>query len=56
LQENTAGFHILCLGMGDEPAEGLWISTKKRTGMGDIVVHVCHRPSDQEEQVVEAFY
>lgn len=31
---------VLCLGMDDEPIESLWVRTKERTGMGDIVVYV----------------
>ena len=30
----------LCLGMDDEPSESLWVSTKEKTGKGDIVVGV----------------
>ncbi|KAK4806252.1 hypothetical protein QYF61_013396 [Mycteria americana] len=46
----------LCLGMDDEPTESLRLRIKEHTGMGDIVVDVCYRLPDQEEQVDEAFY
>lgn len=34
----------------------LCVRIKKRTGKGDVVLGVCCRPSDQEEQVGEALY
>lgn len=46
----------LCLGMGDKPTESLWVRIKEQNNMGDLVVGVCHRPSDYEEQADEAFY
>jgi len=42
--------------MDDEPTGSLWFKFKEQTGMGDIVVGVCCRPPDQEEEVFEAFY
>ena len=42
--------------MGDEPTESLWVRIKEQNNIGDIVVGVCYRPPDQEEQVDEAFY
>lgn len=44
------------LGMDGEPAEGLWIRIRKQTSMGDMVVVVCCRPPDQEEEVDGLFY
>lgn len=37
----------LCLGM--EPAESLRVSITKQTNMGDVLVAVCYRWSEQEE-------
>lgn len=51
-QLDWIGLH---LGMGDEPAESLFVKIKERTGIGDIVGHVCYRPPDQEKQMFEAF-
>lgn len=33
--------------MDEKPAENLWTRTKKQTSMGDGVVDVCNRLSDQ---------
>ena len=53
LCERTDGVHgIFCL----EPTKSLWVKIKERTGKGYIIVCVCCRPPDQEEQVDEAFY
>lgn len=41
--------------MVEEPAESLWVRISGQTNTGDIVVDVCCRPPDQEEEVVEAF-
>ena len=46
----------LCLGTDDEPSESLWVSTKEKTGKGDIVVGVCYKPPDQEEPADETLY
>ena len=46
----------LCLGMDDEPSESLWVSTKEKTGKGDVVVGVCYKPPDQEEPADETLY
>ncbi|GAB0190981.1 hypothetical protein GRJ2_001563400 [Grus japonensis] len=39
----------LCLGMGEEPPESLWVSIKGRAGTGDTIVGVCYRPPNQED-------
>ena len=39
----------LCLGMEEEPTEGLWVRIKGRAGTDDIIVGVCYRAPDQEE-------
>lgn len=45
----------LCLRMGEEPAESLWMRIKEQNSMGDIVVGVCYRLPDQEGEADEAF-
>lgn len=44
----------LCLGMDEEPNESLWVRIKGRGGTGDIVVQVCYRPPNQEDQTDKA--
>lgn len=39
----------LCLGMGDKPAETLWVRVSRRTNMGNIVVGGCYILSDWKE-------
>ncbi|GAB0209762.1 hypothetical protein GRJ2_003441900 [Grus japonensis] len=46
----------LHLGMDEEPTESLWVRIKGSTGTGDIIVGVCYRPPNQEDQVDEALY
>jgi len=42
--------------MDEEKIESLWVRIKGRAGTGDIVVGVCYRPLDQEDQVDKTFY
>jgi len=44
----------LCLGLDEEPKEGLWLEIKCRAEKGDITVGVCYRPPDQDERADEA--
>lgn len=46
----------LWLGIDEELTETLWVSSKEKTGKGDIVVGICYRLPDQEVQVDEALY
>lgn len=46
----------LCLGVGDERGESLWIRTKDLAGKGDTGEGVRSRPPEQEEEVGENFY
>ncbi|KAJ7413876.1 mitochondrial fission process protein 1 [Pitangus sulphuratus] len=46
----------LCLGVDDEQVENLCVGIKGQTSEGNIVVGVCYRSPDQEEEVDEAFY
>lgn len=45
----------LCLGMGQEPAESLWIRFSAQTNIGAVVVSICYRSPDQDE-IDEAFF
>jgi len=42
------------LHLGMEPTESLWLRIKGRAGTGDIIVRVCYRPPNQEDQTDEA--
>jgi len=46
----------LCLGVGEDGVESLWVRIKGQPHMGDIIVGVYYRPPHQEEEVDEAFY
>jgi len=46
----------VCLGMDEEPTESLWIRIKGRAGTGDIIVRVCYRLPNQEDQADKALY
>ena len=43
----------LYLGMDEELKESLWVRITGRAGTGDIIVGVCYRPPDQEDQADE---
>ena len=47
---------MLCLGMDEEPTESLWVRIKGRAGTSDIIVGVCYRPPNQEDQADETLY
>ena len=40
----------------EERVESLWVRIKGQAHTGDITVGVYYRPSDQEEEIDEAFY
>jgi len=42
--------------MDEEPTESLWVRIKGRAGIGDIIVGVCYRPLNQEDQADEVLY
>ncbi|KAK4824035.1 hypothetical protein QYF61_009626 [Mycteria americana] len=46
----------LHLGMDEEPTKSLWVRIKGRAETADIILGVCCRPPDQEDQVDEALY
>ena len=43
----------LCLGMDEELNKSLWVTIKGKAGTGDVIVGVCYRPPDQEDQADE---
>ena len=45
-----------CPRVDEERVESLWVRIKGQAGMGDTVVGVYYRPTDQDEEVDEAFY
>lgn len=40
----------LGLGTDDEPADSLWVGIRRQPMVGEIVVGLCYRPPDQEEE------
>jgi len=46
----------LCLGVGEEQVESLWVRIKRQASTADTVVGVGSRPPDWEEEVDKAFY
>lgn len=46
----------LYLGMDEEPNKNLWVRIKGRGGTGGIIVGVCYRPPNQEDQTDKALY
>jgi len=44
------------VGQDEEGVQSLWVRIKGQVHMGDTVLSVYYRPSDQEEEVDEAFY
>jgi len=46
----------LCLGADEERVKSLWVRITGQVHTGGTVVSVYYRPSDQEEEVEEAFY
>ncbi|GAB0185698.1 hypothetical protein GRJ2_001035100 [Grus japonensis] len=46
----------LCLEVDEEVVKSLWVRIKGQANMGDTVVGIYYRPSDQEEEVNKAFY
>lgn len=46
----------LWLGVDEEMSKSVWVRTKEKTGLSDIVVEICYRSPDQEEQVDEDLY
>jgi len=42
--------------MDEELTKSLWVRIKGRAGTGDIILGVCYRPPNQEDQVDKALY
>ncbi|GAB0206524.1 hypothetical protein GRJ2_003118000 [Grus japonensis] len=49
-------FDCLELDNGDERVECLWVRIRGKTNKADIVVGVCYRPPNQDEEADEIFY
>lgn len=45
----------LCLRMDEDLTKSLWIRSKGRAGIADILVRVCYRPPNQEDQMDELY-
>jgi len=43
------------LGVGDDKVECLWVRIRRKACRGDILVGVCYRPPNQDEEMDEAF-
>ena len=41
---------------GDDRAESLWIKIRGRADKADILVGICYRPPNQDEETDEVFY
>lgn len=44
----------LCLALGKEPAESLWVKISRQTNMVSVAASIHYRPPEQEEVVAEA--
>ena len=42
--------------MDEEPEKSLWVIIREREGESDVIVSVCYRPPDEDEQADEALY
>lgn len=45
-----------CLELSNEKIDWLWVKIKGKAGKADILVGVCSRPPNQDEEVDELFY
>ena len=48
--------HVTELMAGDDKVESLWVKFRARADKADILVGVCYRPPNQDEQRDEVFY
>ena len=48
-------FDVEELGVGDDKVECLWVRIRRKACRGDILVGVCYRPPNQDEEMDEAF-
>jgi len=49
-------FDVEKLGVGNDEVECLWIMIRRKACRGDIVVGICYRQPNQDEEMDEAFY
>jgi len=49
-------FDVTELMAGDDRVEFLWVKIRGRADKADILVGVCYRPPNQDEETDEVFY
>ena len=49
-------FDVTELITGDDKVESLWVKIRGRADKADILVDVCYRPPNQDEETDELFY
>ena len=49
-------FDVTELMAGADKVESLWVKTRERADKADILVGVCYRPLNQDEETDEMFY
>ena len=49
-------FEVTELMTGDNKVESLWVKIRGRADKADILVGICYRPSNQDEETDELFY
>lgn len=42
--------------MDEEPEKSLWVTIREREGESDVIVSVCYRPPEQDEQADETLH
>jgi len=47
-----------CIELDDcgDKVEGLWVKMRGKANKADILLEVCHRPPNQDEEADEVFY
>ena len=49
-------FEVTELMTGDNKVESLWVKIRGRADKADILVGICYRPPNQDEEIGEVFY
>ena len=49
-------FEVTELMTGDNKVESLWVKIRGRADKADILVGICYRPPNQDEETDELFY
>ena len=49
-------FDVEELGSGNDKVECLWVRIRRKACGGNILMGVCYRPPNQDEEMSEAFY